>query len=137
MRDILDRLPGHGIGQEADEVAGMTCLEGNADLALRLEAADAGPVAGARIDDDEWTLARIDLDTLGRHDAYQGIVHRPWQLAAIHDELAAELQHMRRGLCGMLLIALAALLEDVQKEQSALARIDPIGPCVPEQVSPA
>ena len=34
-RDVLDRLPGHGLGQEADEVAGMTCLEGNADLALR------------------------------------------------------------------------------------------------------
>ena len=99
-----------------------------------LEAADARPVAGARIDDDEWTLARIDLDAGGRHDAHQHIVHRPRQLAAVHDELAAELQHMRRGLCGMLPIALAALLEDVQEEQSTLARIDPIGPCILKRV---
>ena len=33
-RDVLDRLPGHGFGQEADEVAGVAGLEGHADLAL-------------------------------------------------------------------------------------------------------
>ena len=134
VRDILDRLPGHRIGQEPDEVAGMTGLEGNAHLALRLEAANARPVAGARIDDDEWTLVRIDLDALRRHDAYQRVVHWPRQLAAVHDEFAAELQHMRRSLCGMLPIALAALLQDIQKKEPALARINPIGPCIPSDI---
>ena len=75
-------------------------------------------------------LICIDLDAVGRHNAHQRIVHGPRQLAAVHDELAAEFQHMRRRLCGMLPIALAALLQDVQEEQSTLARIDPIGPCI-------
>ena len=110
VRDIFNRLPGHGIGQEPDEVAGVTGVESNAHLALRLESANAGTVTGARIDNDEWTLVCIDLDTIRRHDAYQHIVHGPWQLAAVHDELAAEFEHMRRSLCGMLAIALTTLL---------------------------
>ena len=133
-RDILDRLPGHGIGQEADEVAGMARLQGHADLALRLEAANARPVAGARIDDDERTLAFVDLDAVGRHDADQNVVHGPRQLAPVHDEFAAEFQHVRRSLCGMLPIALAALLQDVQEKNPALARIEPISPRVVSQI---
>ena len=61
-------------------------------------------------------LLCVDLDAVGRHDAHQSVVHRPRQLAPVHDELAAELQHMRRGLRCMLLIALAALLEDIEEE---------------------
>jgi hypothetical protein len=34
----------------------MACLKGDADLALCLEAANAGTVAGAWIDDDEGPL---------------------------------------------------------------------------------
>ena len=54
--DVLDRLARDRLGQEADEVAGMACLEGHADFALRLEPADARSVTGARIDDDEGPL---------------------------------------------------------------------------------
>ena len=53
VRDVFDRLTGHRIGQEADEIAGMTGLERDADFAVGLEPADAGAVAGTRIDDDE------------------------------------------------------------------------------------
>ena len=72
----------------------------------------------------------VDLDAFGRHNAHQRIVHRPRQLAPIHDKLAAELQNMRRGFGCVLLVALAALLHDVQEQEPALARINPIGPCI-------
>src|SRR3954447_3062858 len=53
-RDVADGLPRHGVRQEADEVAGMPRLERHTDLAVGLESADPGPVAGTRIDDHEW-----------------------------------------------------------------------------------
>ena len=43
--------------QEADEVARMAGGQRDADLALRLEAADAGAVAGARVDHHERPFA--------------------------------------------------------------------------------
>ena len=57
--DILDRLAGHGLGQEADEVAGMASRQRHADLAFLLHAADAGTVSGPRIDDNEGWLGGI------------------------------------------------------------------------------
>ena len=75
--------PGIGLGQEADEVAGMARGHRDADLAVLLHAADARPMAGARIDDDERRLGRIDLRAVGRDDAHQGIVHRPRQGASV------------------------------------------------------
>ena len=66
------RLARHRVGQEADEIAGMAGLERDADLAVGLEAADPGPVPGARIDDDEGPARRIDLDALRRDDPRPG-----------------------------------------------------------------
>ena len=86
-RDVPEGLARHRLGQEADEVAGMAGLEGHADLAVGLEAADAGAVPGARIDDDEGAARRIDLDALRRDDAHEGIVDRPLERAAVDDEL--------------------------------------------------
>src|SRR3954464_6852536 len=54
-RDVLDGLARHGVRQEADEIARMPRFERDADLAVGLEFADPGAVAGARIDDDERT----------------------------------------------------------------------------------
>ena len=85
-RDVLDGLARHRIRQEADEIAGMAGLEGDADLAVGLEAADARAVAGARIDDDERPARRIDLDALRRNDAHQHVVDRPLERAAVDDE---------------------------------------------------
>ncbi len=67
-RDVLDGLARHRIGQEADEIAGMAGLERDADLAVGLEAADAGTMPGARVDDDERPPRRIDLDARRRND---------------------------------------------------------------------
>ena len=60
VHDVLDGLARHRLGREADEVAGMAGLHGHADLAVGLEAADAGAVSGARIDHHERALQRID-----------------------------------------------------------------------------
>ena len=69
--------PGHRVGQEADEIAGMAGLERDADLAVGLEAADARAVPGARIDHDERTAGRIDGHALRRDDAHEAVIDRP------------------------------------------------------------
>src|SRR5262249_41089458 len=51
-RHILDTLALHRLRGEADKVDRMSELERIADLADRLEAADARPLTGARVDDD-------------------------------------------------------------------------------------
>ncbi len=122
-RDVLDRLPGHGIRQEADEIAGMPGLERNADLAVGLEAADARTVSGARIDDDERTARRIDLDALRRHDPHQNVVDRPVQLPAVHHEFHLVVEHVRGGLRQVLAVLIAALAHDVPEQHAALGRI--------------
>ena len=85
--DVLDGLAWNGIGQKSDEVARMTGLEGDADFAVGLEAANAGAVAGARVDDNEWPQLRIDFDASGRNDAHKRIVHRPLERAAVDDQV--------------------------------------------------
>ena len=52
LADVEQRLAGLGIAEEDDEVHRMAGAQRDADLRVVLEAADAGPVAGARIDDD-------------------------------------------------------------------------------------
>jgi len=123
-RDVLDGLARHGVGKEADEIAGMSGLERDADLAVRLEAADAGPVPRARIDDHEGTAVRIDLDALRRHDAHEAVVDRPLEGAAVHDTLHLELEHMRRRFGHVLVVLIAALAHDVPEQDAALRGVD-------------
>ena len=60
LDDVEELLAGRGHRAEADEIDRMARIQGIADLALRLEAADARPLAGARIDHHDRPLARID-----------------------------------------------------------------------------
>ena len=69
------------------------------DLALWFEAANAGPMSGAWIDDDEGSFSLVYFDSFWRHYTHQGVVYRPLKLATIHDKFPAELQNMR-GLFG-------------------------------------
>ena len=124
--DILDRLPRHRLRQEADEVAGVTGRERHADLAVLLHAADAGAVAGARIDDDDRRLRRIDLRAGGRNDADQRVVHRPLQRAAVAHQLGLEVQHVRNLLGAVLQIDVAALSQDIEKQDGALPCVEPV-----------
>ena len=99
--DILDGLARNRFRQEADEVRWMTCLQGHPDLALGLEAADPGTVAGTRIDDDEGTVFRIQPLARRRFDAHQNIIDRSLELPAVHDDILfpnCEIKHMWRDL---------------------------------------
>ena len=49
--DILDRLARHRFRQETNEIARVSGLERDADLAVGLEAANARAMPGARVDD--------------------------------------------------------------------------------------
>jgi hypothetical protein len=129
--DVLNGLPRDGIGQESNEVAGVPRLEGDPDLAIRLEAADARTMARARIDNDERALAWVDFHAVRRQHADKAIVHRLRQSAAVHDELMPELEDVGRGLGGMLLVARTALPQDVPEQDAPLAGVSPISPRVP------
>ena len=102
----------------------MAGLQGGANLAVGLEAANAGAVPGARIDHDKGALARVDLNPLGWNDAGQAIVDRPLQLGAEHDELGLKAQDMRCNLSQMLLVLVAALAHDIGVEQATLPEVD-------------
>jgi hypothetical protein len=123
-RNILDRLAWHGVRQEADEITGMAGPERHADLAVRLETADARPVPGARIDDHERTAGWINHDALGRHDAHQAVIDRPIERAAVHDQLCVKIKNIRRGFGEMLAILIAALAHDIPEQHGPLRRID-------------
>src|SRR3989344_3600104 len=99
--DVLDGLTGNGIGQKANEVAGMPCLEGCPDLAVGFEAADARAVARAWIDHHKRSLARIARRVGWRQDAYEAIVDRPRKVQPGHDDLRDEVEYVRRLLLQM------------------------------------
>jgi hypothetical protein len=123
-RDVLDRLAGNRIGQKADEIAGMPRIQGDPDLAVGLEAGDAGTMACARIDDDEWAAARIDGDAFRRNDAHKPIVNRALQRSRVEYEFRVVAQHMWRGFGQMLSILIAALTHDIPEQHRALGRVD-------------
>src|SRR5262245_40470604 len=126
--DILDGLTWDRIRQKANEVAGVAGLERHADLTVGFESADAGSMAGARVDDHERPLLVVDLDALGWDDAGQNVVYRTRQLASIHDKLGAEFESMGRRLGRVFLVLLASLLHDVEEQDAPLPGVDPVGP---------
>ena len=137
LHHVLDGLPGLGIGQEADEVAGVAGTQGHPDLAVGLEAADARAVAGAGVDHHEGAHLGIGGIALRGQDPQQLIVDRPRQLAAIHQHLGIEAQHAGAGLFDMFQILVAANAHHVQIEHAALEGVQPVaagGSAEPEGV---
>ena len=65
---VGERLARLRMRAEHDEIDRVAVVQRDADLAVRLEAADAGAVAGARVDDHVGALPVLDLDSLGRQD---------------------------------------------------------------------
>jgi hypothetical protein len=126
LANILDLLTGHGRRQKAHEIARMTGLKRNPDLAVMLHAADPGAVAGARIEHDERPLARRDGGPLRRHNAHQPVIHRPRERPAIQHELGVESQHIRDFAGIVLEIVVAPLAQHVQQENGALPRVNPV-----------
>src|SRR5262252_1267830 len=122
--DILDGLARHGVRQESDEIAGMPGLECNADFAVGLEAADAGTMPGARIDDDERPARRVEFDTRRRNYSHETVVDRPLERPAVEHQLHFVIEHVGNGLGEVFAILIAALAHDVPEQHAALRGID-------------
>ncbi|CAB3654957.1 hypothetical protein LMG26840_03012 [Achromobacter dolens] len=120
LHHVFDGLGGHGLRQEGGEVAGMAGAHRHADLALGLEAADAGAVAGAWVDHQEGALDRIDRHALGRLDAQQAVVDRARQFAAVQHQFVLHAEHVGGPLGHMLVVLVAALAHDVGVQHAAL-----------------
>src|SRR5262249_25417012 len=125
-RDILDGLAGHGIRQEADEIAGMPGLECHADFAVGLEAADAGAVAGARVDDDERPARRVGLEPRRRNPLQEAVVARPLERPAVDEQLPLVVEYVWNRLGEVFAILVAALAHDVPEQHAALRGIDDV-----------
>ena len=127
--NISDCLTGNGFGKKSNEVARMTGLECNADLAVGLEAANARTVAGARIDDDKRPQLRIDVDAVGRDDPHKSIIYGPLQLTAVHNQFDLVVEHVRRVFGHVLAILISALTQHIPEQHAALGGIDPVLHC--------
>ena len=121
---VEQRLAGLGLAEEDHEIDRMALAQRDADLRVVLEAADAGAVAGARVDDDVGAPLRIDRHALRRHDAHQRVVDRPLERAAVEHHLVVEVQDRR--LAGALVLdeVVAALAHRVPEQHRALREID-------------
>ena len=125
---VLDRLARLGIGAEADEVAGMAGLHRHADLAVGLEAADARPVAGARIDDDEGALARIGRRRRGRRaHARHPVVDGLRQVMAVQHQVEVEAEDVPHRVVLAFQEGVAALAQHVEEQHRALPRVERVG----------
>src|ERR687897_1005702 len=133
-------LPGTGLGHarspgwsgpapdraKRDKVDWMAGQQGLADLGLLMHAADAGAVAGARVDDDDRAFLRVRLVLWLGNYAQQHVIHRALQIAAVDHDLVVESQQW--GLSGGLVleIVVAPLPEHVEGHQGTLDRVDPV-----------
>ena len=102
----------------------MAGSQRDTDFAVRLEAADARAVPGARIDHHERSPFRIDLDAGRRDDAGQRVVDRPLQPPTVDQEFHLVIEHVRNRVSEMLAILVAALAQHIPEQHAALSRID-------------
>ena len=129
LHDIFDGLVGFGIGQEPNEITGMTGLNGHTDFAFGLESGDAGAVPRARINDHEWSLDRVDWHRFWRNDARQHIVNRSGKIVTVHHQLSLHAEHVGRLLGHVPLILVATLAHDVCIQNAALPGIRQVFGC--------
>ena len=69
LDDVQELLAGRRRRAETNEIDRMARIQGIADLALRLEATNAWPLAGPRVDYHDRPLAPIGRDPWQRQDA--------------------------------------------------------------------
>src|SRR5262249_53495129 len=133
---IFDRLARDRLRQKADEIAGVTGLERDADLAVVLHAADARTMAGTRVEYDEGSLLGVDLDSGRRNDPHENVIDGPLEAASVRYELEFEIQNVwiLSGHVREMIVATPA--QRIQEQHEALARIDPIVPSLLRQVHP-
>ncbi|MCY1218642.1 hypothetical protein D9M72_305910 [compost metagenome] len=119
-RHRFNRLPRAGLLEEGDEIARMPGAQRDADLAVGLEATDAGAVARARVNHHEGALGRVGRAVGRRHDAQQRVVDGFGQFAAVGQQFLLEHEHRRHALALMLGGLVAALAQDVEQQHGAL-----------------
>src|SRR6187455_1128668 len=100
----------------------MACLERGTDLAVGLEATDAGTVARPRVDDDKWPLCGVDFHTLGRDVSDQAVVDGPFQLAAVNERLELIIEDMGDRFGCRLWLGIATLPQDGRKQDGPVGR---------------
>src|SRR4026207_733602 len=99
---------------------GLECL---ADLARLLKAANPWSLPGARIYDEDWALAVVDLGALRRNDAQQRVVDRVGQLIAAHQQLGVIDQDRSCLVRQHALALVASLAQDVQEQNRPLPEV--------------
>ncbi len=112
---------------EDHEIDRMAVAQRDADLAVGLEAADAGAVAGARIDDHVRALPVHHLDAVRRKDLEQHLVGRPRQRLAVEDDFVIVDEHRRRAGRFVRGVLVGPLAQDVEGEREALRSIGRVG----------
>jgi hypothetical protein len=105
----------------------MALAQRHADLTVELEAADAGAVAGARVDDDIGALPVDRRHVVGRRDAQQAVIAGAVEVAPVHRDLMVVDQHRRAVLRLVLQKDVAALAERVERQRPALDEIGRVG----------
>src|SRR4051794_33573298 len=131
-RDVLDGLSDHGLRQEADEVAGMTSLEGCPNLAVGFEAANARAMPGTWIDDNERPALRIYFYVLRRDDPGQNIVDRAIQRPPIDKEFRLKFENVRGNSGQVLAILIATLAHHIEKQRAPLRSVNDVIDAVSE-----
>ncbi len=116
---IGDGLTGLGLGPEGHEIDRVTTAQGDADLAVGLEAANAGAVAGARVDDHVGPFPVQNLDTLRRNDFEQHVIDRRREIAPVHHRLVVVNEHRRRARRFMRDVVIAALAQNIERQDGA------------------
>ena len=124
--DVLDRLPRNRLRQEADEIDRVAGAQRHADFAVGLHAADPGTVPGARIDDDDRRLRRIDRHVRRRDDAHQRVVDRPLQRPAVEHDFGGKLSTCGASLAACATLDVAAFVERLEKQHAPLPRVGPV-----------
>ena len=124
--DGFDGLTRFGIRREPDEVTRVAGSHGFADLAVRLEPADARTVTRAGIDHDKGALLFVDDGARRRFDSHHPVVDRPGQLSPIDDQFTGEMKHVRDRLGHVLPVLIASPAHHVQVENGALACVDDV-----------
>jgi hypothetical protein len=125
-RDVLDRLAGHRLGQEADEVTGMAGFHRDADLAVRLESTDARPMTCPRVDHHERATPVIDLHAAWWRNAHERVVDRSLKHSAVDDQVNRIVEDMRCGLGDVFAVLQSALTHDIEEQDTALPGIHQI-----------
>ena len=123
---VGERLPRFGMRPEGDEIDRVAVGKRDADLAVRLEPADARAMPRARIDDHVGPLPVEHLDARGRRDAQKHIIDRPLQRPPVDDRLVIVDENRRRAGRLMRGVVLGSLAQRVDRQRRPLRGVSPV-----------